>query len=79
METATKRSTRSKGSSQPAQVLVEKRKRRTKAEIERDNALLEEKKRAKDEKKQGSVARVAELEDNMAVNDANSINVHPRI
>jgi hypothetical protein len=54
------------------------RKRRTKEEIERDNALLQEKKDMIAKKKALSIARVAHLEDRMAIKDSGAESAHPR-
>jgi len=54
------------------------RKRRTKAEIEHDKALLQEKKDAIAKKKALGIARVAQLEDRMATEDSGAESAHPR-
>ena len=54
------------------------RKRRTKAEIEHDKALLQEKKDTITKKKALGIARVAQLEDRMATEDSGAESAHPR-
>ena len=54
------------------------RKRRTKAEIARDNALLEEKRNEKRRQQAKGIAQIAELEDRMAIDDAGAEGAHPR-
>jgi hypothetical protein len=54
------------------------RKRRTKEEIARDKALEDEQKHQKKNQRTKSVARIAELEDRMAIDDASAENAHPR-
>lgn len=62
----------------PGRVDQQFRKRRTKAEIARDNALQEEKKEQKNRQQTKSITRIAELEDQMAIDDANAEGAHPR-
>jgi hypothetical protein len=57
---------------------VDKKYRRTKAEIEHDRAMLQEKKEAKEQAKKAVIARVAQLEDQMAIEEANIGSAHPR-
>jgi hypothetical protein len=73
-----RRVTRAKNADQHPGLIGPKRKRRTREEIEHDNALLQEKKEAKATSKQASIARVAELEDRMAVNDSGAEKAYPR-
>ena len=73
-----RRVTRAKNVDQHPGLIEPKRKRRTKAEIEHDNALLQEKKEALAREKADSVARVAQLEDKMAVEDSGAESAHPR-
>jgi hypothetical protein len=54
------------------------RKRRTKAEVEHDKAVLQSKKDAEKQNKDEGVSRVAQLEDKMAIDDANVGRSHPR-
>jgi hypothetical protein len=54
------------------------RKRRTKAEIARDNALQEEKRDRKQLQRNQGIARIASLEDQMAIDDASAEDAHPR-
>ena len=54
------------------------RKRCTKAEMAWDKALQEEKKAEKKYPQMKGIARIAELEDQMAVNDAGARTAHPR-
>jgi len=54
------------------------RKRRTKAEMARDKALLEEKKAEKKRQQTKGIERIAELEDRMAIDDAGAEGAHPR-
>ena len=54
-----------------------KAKRCTKAEMECDRALAKEKKEADARKKAEGVARVAQLEDNMAAEDSVAESAHP--
>ena len=61
----------------PGQV-VPIRKRRTKAEMARDKALADEKKAEKKRQKTKGIARIAELEDQMAIDDAGAEGAHPR-
>jgi hypothetical protein len=49
-----------------------KRKRRTKAEVERDEALKREDREAKMKEKEAAIRRIAELENQMAKDDANA-------
>lgn len=63
----------------PGKVQVDQiRKRRTKEEIARDNALQKEKKDKKKRQQTKSIAHIAELEDQMAVDDAGAEGAHPR-
>jgi hypothetical protein len=70
--------TRSKNASQHPGKVLQMSKRRTKAEVEHDKALLRSKKEAETQKKNEGIARVAQLEDQMAIDDANIGNSHPR-
>jgi hypothetical protein len=54
------------------------KKRRTKAEIEHDKALLQEKKDVLAKRKALGIARVAQLEDRMATEDSGAEDAHPR-
>jgi hypothetical protein len=71
------RVTRAKNANQHLGLLAPKKKRRTKEEIERDKALLQEKKEANAREKPASVTRVAQLEDRMAVEDSGAESAHP--
>lgn len=63
----------------PGQVALDQiRKRRTKAEIARDKALQEETMINKKKQATKSITRIAELEDQMAVDDASTDSAHPR-
>jgi hypothetical protein len=55
-----------------------RKKRRTKAEMARDRALQEEMKNEKKRQQTESIARIAELEDRMAIDDAGAESAHPR-
>ena len=70
--------TRAKNADQCPGEILKKRKRCTKVEIECDNALLQEKTQAEEQKKNEGIAYVAQLEDRMAVDDANIGSAHPR-
>ena len=54
------------------------RKRPTKEEIARDKAILEVKKAEEKLQKLQAIARIAELEDRMAIDDAGAESAHPR-
>ena len=54
------------------------KKRRTKAEVEHDRAVLQMERDAEQQKKDKGIARVAQLEDQMAVEDSNAGSAHPR-
>lgn len=54
------------------------RKRRTKEEMARDKAIAEEKKERKKRQQTKGIARIAELEDRMAIDDAGVEGAHPR-
>ena len=54
------------------------RKRRTKEEIAQDKAVLEVKKAEEKLQKLQAIARIAELEDRMAIDDAGAESAHPR-
>lgn len=58
--------------------LNNQKKRRTKAEMELERSRLRQEKEVKEQKKNASLARVAQLEDQMAVDDANAGSAHPR-
>lgn len=75
-----RRATRATNADQhPGQVQVDQiRKRRTKAEMARDNALKEEKKVQKKRQQAKGIAHIAELEDQMAIDDAAAEDAHPR-
>ena len=75
---AERRATRTTNADQHPGRVVPIRKRRTKAEMARDNALKEEKKAEKTRQRSKSVACVAELEDRMAIEDAGAFGAHPR-
>lgn len=70
--------TRAKNANQHPGMIGQTRKRRTKAEIARDEALLLAKKEAEKKRKDEGIARVAQMEDKMAINDANVRSAHPR-
>lgn len=55
-----------------------RKKRRTKAEMARDRALEEKMKKEKAQQQAESVSRIAELEDQMAIDDAGAEGAHPR-
>jgi hypothetical protein len=73
-----RRVTRAKNADQHPGLAGSIRKRRTREEIERDNALLHEKKEAIAKKKALGIARVAQLEDRMAIKDSSAESAHPR-
>ena len=74
---AERRVTRTTNANQhPGRVLI--RKRRTKAEIARDKAALEEQKNEISRQHMQVVTRIAELEDRMAIDDAGAEGAHPR-
>lgn len=58
--------------------LLPKRPRRTKEEMARDRALLEEKKAENKRQQDKGIERIAELEDRMAIDDAGAEGAHPR-
>jgi hypothetical protein len=58
--------------------LLVKKRRRTKAEVEQERALSQRERALKEKKKDDSILRVAQLEDRMATEDANSECAHPR-
>jgi GH15 family glucan-1,4-alpha-glucosidase len=70
--------TRSKNANQHPGRVVQVKKRRTKAEVESDRALLLAKTEAEKQKKNEGISRVAQLEDKMATDDANIGSTHPR-
>lgn len=70
--------TRSTNANQHPGQIVPIRKRRTKAEMERDKALQEEKKAEKRRQQNKGIERIAELEDQMAIDDASAEGAHPR-
>jgi len=70
--------TRSKNANQHPGKVLQTRKKRTKAEVELEKALLLSKKEAETQKKNEGIACVAQLEDQMAIDDANIANSHPR-
>lgn len=70
--------TRATNASQHPGRAIPVRKRRTKEEIARDNALLEEKKNEKNRRQTKGIARIAELEDQMAIDDTGAEGAHPR-
>ena len=73
-----RRTTRAINADQHPGRVDQTRKRRTKAEIARDNALKEEKKAEKNRQQTKGVARIADLEDQMAIDDAEAEGAHPR-
>jgi hypothetical protein len=75
---AERRATRATNADQHPGRVFSIRKRRTKAEIARDNALLEEKKAEKQHQKTEGIARIADLEDQMAVDDTGAESTHPQ-
>ena len=75
---AERRATRATNADQHPGLAVQNRKRRTKAEMARDRALLEEKKTEKSRQQTQSFERIAELEDRMAIDDAGAESAHPR-
>jgi hypothetical protein len=58
--------------------LLVKMKRRTKAEVERDRALKQMERALKEKEREDNILRVAQLEDRMAIEDANEESAHPR-
>jgi hypothetical protein len=58
--------------------LLLKKKRRTKAEIEQEKALKQMERALKEKEKDANVLRIAQLEDRMAIEDANEESAHPR-
>jgi hypothetical protein len=75
---ATRPVTRAKNVDQHPGHVFQTRKRRTREEIDRDNALIQEANAAKKRKKNEGIARIAQLEDKMAVDDASAGSAHPR-
>jgi hypothetical protein len=75
---ADRRATRTANADQHPGLVLKTRKRHTKAEIARDKALEEEQKAKKMSQKNKGIQRVAELEDQMAIDDANAESAHPR-
>jgi hypothetical protein len=75
---AGRRATRATNADQHPGLAVQIRKRRTKAEMARDRNLLEEKKAEKSRQQTQSIERIAELEDQMAIDDAGAESAHPR-
>jgi hypothetical protein len=69
--------TRAKNANQHPGRVGQTRKRHTKAEIECDNALLQQEKEAEVQKKNEGIAHVAQLEDKMAINDTKTRGAHP--
>jgi hypothetical protein len=74
----TERRTRAKNANQHPGQVDQIRKRRTKAEIAHEDALLQAKKEEKTRKQNKAIMRIAELEDQMAVDDVGAENAHPR-
>ena len=71
--------TRSTNANQHPGRVVPVRKRHTKAEMERDKALQEEKKIPKKRCQQNKgIEHIAELEDQMAIDDASAEGAHPQ-
>lgn len=70
--------TRAKNATQRPGKVLQTRKRRTKAEMERDRALQQERKQTEKTRKNKGIASVAQLEDRMAINEANIESAHPR-
>jgi hypothetical protein len=70
--------TRTTNADQHPGLAVPVRKRRTKAEMARDKALLEEQKAEKKRQQTQVIERIAELEDRMAIDDADAVGSHPR-
>jgi hypothetical protein len=63
----------------PGKVALDQvRKRRTKEEVARDNALKQEKIDQKKRQQTKGIALIAELEDRMAIDDASAEGAHPR-
>lgn len=73
-----RRSTRPTNADQHPGRAIQKRKRRTKEEIARDNELLQEKRDKKLRQQTKGIERIAELEDQMAIDDASAESAHPR-
>ena len=74
-----RRATRPSNAEQhPGLVAVPIRKRRTKAEIERDRAHKEDQKAKKNHQQAQSITRIAELEDRMVIDDASAEGAHPQ-
>ena len=69
--------TRAKNADQHPGRVVRKT-RRTKAEITHDRAVLQAQKEANEQVKKAIIARVAQLEDQMAIDEANIGSAHPR-
>ena len=70
--------TRAKNANQHPGRIEQPSKRRTKAEMDHDRALQQEKKEAEKKRKNDGIARVAQLEDKMAIDEANIASAHPR-
>ena len=70
--------TRAQNSEQHPGMVDAKRKRRTKADMERQRALLKEEKRVRVQKEVESVERSAQLEEGMAAEDFAAKSAHPR-
>jgi hypothetical protein len=78
MDPPTRPTTRAKNANQHPGKIGQIRVRRTKAEIEHDKAVLREKKQAEEQKTNEGIARVAQLEDKMALDEADAGSAHPR-
>jgi hypothetical protein len=78
VSTQGRRSTRPTNADQHPGRVIQKRKRRTKEEIARDNEFLQNKRDEKWRQQTEGIERVAELEDQMAIDDANAESAHPR-
>ena len=74
---AERRATRPTNANQHPGMVVPVRKRRTKAEMARDRALEEERKAEEKRQKTKGITRIAELENRMAIDDANTAGTHP--
>lgn len=70
--------TRAKNADKHPGQVDQKRKRRTKAEIENANAVLQKEKDEKVRKQKEGITKIAQLENQMAIDDASTESAHPR-
>jgi hypothetical protein len=76
--TNTRATTRAKNANQHPGQTAPVRKRHTKEEMAQDRALEQQKKDEKKRLQTKGIKRIAEIEDQMAVDDANAEDAHPR-